>query len=342
MYCKFVRNTKIMKNFYPILFTAVCSVYSAQTQITKASNDYLSGNTINNLNFTGTPDNSAIGNPVTFNNSALVTGAALTSTVSTPSAAETTTFPGSTIKFSDGGSNDIFYKSTAVDLQITGATIAGAVLNFSGDNAVFLKFPTAYSNTYTDTASGTGVYGATNAFFGGNITTTADAAGTLMLGSQTYNNVIRVKTFQDYKLFIDAAHTFQIGTLVSTIYTYYDNVNRYPLFTATTATVVVPLASINQTTNAAFGQANPTLASHNNTVGNSVKIYPNPATENLFLAGDLSNFETVKIFSVDGRLIKTQTIHSDKIDVSKLQSGTYILQLSGSNKKAQTINFIKK
>lgn len=331
-----------MKNIYPIIFTVVCSSLTAQTQITKGANDYLSGSTVNNVNLTGTPDNSVTGYPKTFNNSALVSGTSTTGTVSTPTAGEITTFPGSTVKFSDGGGNDIYYKSSASDLQITGATIVGAVLNFNTNNAIFLKFPTAYNQTYTDVASGSGVYGTTNAFFKGNITTTADGAGTLLLGSQTFNNVIRVKTFQDYKLYLDATFTFQVGTLTSTIYTYYDNLNRYPLFTATTATVVVPFASINQTQSAAVGQANPTLATQSNSLQNKIQVYPNPATENIFLAGDLSDYETVKIFSVDGRLISTQTINSEQINVSKLQAGNYILQLSSSNKKTQTINIIKK
>ena len=118
--------------------------------------------------------------------------------------------------------------------------------------------------------------------------------------------------------------------------------NRYPLFTATTATVVVPIASINQTTNAAVGQANPSLATQNNSLANKIQVYPNPATDNIFFAGNLSNYETVKIFNVDGRLIATQAINSDKINISKLQSGNYVLQLSGTNKKAQSITIIKK
>ena len=77
----------------------------------------------------GTPDNSSTGSSVTFNNSALTAGSAITATVSTPTAAEITSYPGTTVKFSDGNGNDIFYKSTATDLQITGATVSGAVLN---------------------------------------------------------------------------------------------------------------------------------------------------------------------------------------------------------------------
>lgn len=332
----------MMKNIYLLLTTACSCLAFSQTTLTKAANDYISGNIINNVNYTGTPDNSVTGYPKTFDNSALTPGSAITATVSTPSASEISTFPGSTVKFSDGGGNEIFYKSSAADLQITGATIGGAVLNFSNDNALFLKFPTSYSNTYTDIASGTGVTGTNNAFFKGTITTTADGAGILKLGSQIYTNVIRVKTFQDYKLYLDAGYTFQLGTLVSTIYTYYDNLNRYPLFTSTTATVVVALAGINQTTNSAMGQANPTLVTQNNFLKNKVQVYPNPAAENIFFTGDFTNFDTVKVISIDGKIITTQSVNAGKIDMSKLPAGNYFLQLLGKNEKDQTIQVIKK
>ena len=331
-----------MKNFYVLSAVLFGATIFAQTQITKASNDYLSGDAVNNLNVTGTPDNSAVGYPVTFDNSALISGAATTGMVSTPSAGEVTTFPGSTVKFADGNGNDIYYKSSASDLQITGATIGCAVLNFSSNNALFLKFPTAYGNTYTDTASGTGVYGTTNAFFGGTITTTADGAGTLLLGAQTFSNVIRVKSFQDYKLYLDATMLFQVGTLTSTIYTYYDNINRYPLFTATTATVVVALAGINQTTTAAVRLANPTLATQNNSLKNKVTVYPNPVTENLFFAGEYSSFDLVKVVNMEGRVVTSQAIIDGKVNLNKLPAGNYILQLSGKNQKDQTIQIIKK
>lgn len=331
-----------MKNIYLITFTAFSVMAFAQTTITKSANDYQSGDTVNNVIFTGTPNNAETGYPKTFDNSALTAGTAIVGTVSTPSAAEITAFPGSTIKFSDGQGNDIFYKSSATNLQITGATIGTAVLNFNADNALFLNFPTNFGDSYTDTASGSAVSGTTNAYFKGTITTNSDGAGILKLGAQSFNNVIRVQTFQDYKLYLDSSFSFQLGTLKSTIYTYYDSTTRYPVFTTTTATLVVPIAGINQITNNAVGQPMTTLATQNNSEKNKIQIYPNPTTENLFFAGDLSNYETAKIFSVDGRLIGTQSINSDQLNVYKLQSGTYILQLSGSNKKAQSINFIKK
>ncbi|WP_326985808.1 T9SS type A sorting domain-containing protein [Chryseobacterium sp. MP_3.2] len=331
-----------MKNYYIILFSACSSVAFSQTIITKSANDYLIGNTINSENVMGFPDNSSTGSGVTFNNSLLTSGTSVVSLVSAPSAAELTEFPGTTVKFDDGNGNSIFYKSSATQLEITGAGISGATLNFSADNAIFLKFPTSFSNTYNDTARGTFSNGTVSGLFRGTIATTGDATGTLLLGSDTFGNILRIKSVQNYNLYqsTDTNYFFPIGTLSNTIFTYYDNLNRYPLFTTTTATIVVPLLSINQTTNAAVRQVNPNLATVKSNK-NDVKVYPNPVKNNLFFAGALGNYSAVKIYSLEGKLVKSETISNQNLDLSKLPSGNYIVELSSTTEKSKIIHIIK-
>lgn len=331
-----------MKKFYFILLSAYSSIAFSQTTITKSANDYLIGNTINSANIVGTPDNAATGSGVTFNNSSLTSGTTVVALVSAPSAAELVDFPGTTVKFDDGNGNAIFYKSGAAQLEITGAGISGATLNFSADNAIFLKFPTSFSNTYTDTARGTFSNGTVSGLFRGTIATTADATGTLLLGSDTFGNIIRIKTVQNYNLYqsADTNYLFSIGTLSSTIFTYYNNLNRYPLFTTTTATTVVPLLSINQTTNAAVRQVNPNLATVK-AYKNDIKVYPNPVKDNLFFAGDLGNYSEVKIYSLDGKLVKSTRIIDKKLDLSQLSAGNYLLELSSKTEKSKSVHILK-
>ena len=334
----------MMKKFYLILLTAVAVNNFAQTTITKANNDFLIGTSVNSKNLLGTPDNSATGSNVIFNNSSLTDGTLITAQVSTPSAGDMTTFPGTTVKFDDGNGDLIYYKSSPTQLEITGAVVAGAVLNFSADNALYLKFPTAFGNTYNDTARGTFTTTAGSGLFRGTITTTADATGTLLLGSQSFSNVIRLKSVQTYNLFqsTDTFYIFSIGTLASTFYTYYDNLNRYPLFTSTAATIAVPLLSFSQTSSAAIAQTNPVLATQNNSTQNKVTAYPNPVAETLFFAGDFSNYELVKVLNMEGRVVLTQAITDGKVNLNSLHTGNYILQLSGKNQKDQSIQIIKK
>ncbi len=203
----------MMKNFYLMLLSAGSSLAFSQTTITKSANDYLVGNTINSANMVGIPDNSATGSGVNFNNSLLTSGTSVVASVSSPSAAELTDFPGSTVKFDDGNGNSIFYKSSAAQLEITGAGISGATLNFNADNAIFLKFPTSFSNTYNDTARGIFSNGTVSGLFKGTIATTADATGTLLLGGDSYGNILRIKTVQSYNLYqsADTNYLFAIG-----------------------------------------------------------------------------------------------------------------------------------
>ena len=334
----------MMKNIYLLAMTACSCLAFSQTTLTKAANDYLTGNSVNSKNLLGTPDNSSSGANTTFDNSGLTDGTNVIAQVSTPTPADIATFPGTTIKFDDGNANLIYYKSSASQLEITGAVVSGATLNFIGDNGIFLKFPTSFGNTYTDTAKGTFTSTVASGLFKGTITTTADGTGMLLLGTKSYSNILRLKTVQTYNLYqsTDTNYLFAIGTLVSTFYTYYDNLNRYPLFTATTATISVPLLSINQTSNVAVGQASPTLATNAATVKNKVLVFPNPVIDELFFAGNFSNFDTLKVRSIDGKLLMTQPINLGKTNLSALPAGTYILQLSGKNEKDQTIQIIKK
>lgn len=333
-----------MKNFYVLLFSAWGATAFSQTTLTKANNDYLVGNTISSKNLIGIPDNSATGLNATFDNSALTDGALITAQVSAPSPGELTAFPGTTVKFEDGNGNDVFYKSTVTQLEITGADVGGAVLNFSADNAVFLKFPTAFGDTYTDTARGSFSTGTVSGLFKGNITTTANASGTLLLGLQTFGNILRVKTVQNYNLYqsTDTNYLFAVGTLVSTFYTYYNNTNRYPIFTSTTTTISVPLLGINQTTSVAVAQNITTLGTNQNAAKKNIRVYPNPVSENLFFAGDLRGYEFVKVYTLDGKLVSSTVLDSGKIDMSRFPAGNYILNLSGTQQKAQNIQFIKK
>lgn len=332
-----------MKKIYLLLVSTISAASFAQTTITKAANDYVAPQSINSTNVIGTPNNSASGSGVTFDNSLLTSGTSVVSLVSIPSAGEITSFPGTTVKFEDGNGNSLFYKSSATLLEITGASISGATLSFSADNALFLKFPTSFPDTYTDNARGSFTNGTVSGLFRGTITTTADATGTLLLSGSTYNNILRVKTVQNYNLYqtSDTNYLFAIGSIISTIYTYYDNFNRYPIFTATTATISVPLLSINQTTNAAVRQENPVLASSQSNL-NKIQVYPNPVKDYLFLAGDLKNYSGSKIYSLEGKLLMTSFLKDQKIDLTNLPTGNYILELNSSIEKPKTFNIIKK
>ncbi|MFN4364807.1 T9SS type A sorting domain-containing protein [Chryseobacterium hispalense] len=319
---------------------------TAQTTITKAFNDPVAGETVNNLTVNGTVDNSTTGANVTFNNASLTLGSPFTATYSVPTAGEVTTFPGSTLKQVSSGAT-FMYKQSASKLEITGIIIPDATLNLSANNGTFISYPTAYGHTETDQAQGTFTSTTANGLCKGTINISADASGTLILGSSTYPNVLRIKSIQNFNLHLptDTTFLFPVGTLTITAYSYYDSTHKFPLLSTLQTVINAPLAGINnQTTNTAQALNLTTLSTRDlATQKEGLKIYPNPAQEFIEFKGGTEHYTTAKIYSLDGRLIKTSDIKSGKVQVSELPSASYFIEVSGKdNKKPETSKFIKK
>lgn len=314
------------------------SLCSAQTTITKAFNDPVAGETVNNSNVNGTVDNSATGNNVTFSNASLTQGAAAPSAYSLPTPAEISTYPGTTIKMVNG-SNTIFYKATASKLEITGLVTPDATLNFSTNNGTYISYPAAFGYSENDTASGTFSSSAASGNFSGNIVISADAAGTLIIGTKTYTGVLRIKSIQTFNLTVSG---FPVGTVTNTAYMYYNSTYKFPLLSSTSANINVPALGMNQTTvgaqalNETFLSVNDHIAKKQNLI-----IYPNPAQDFIEFKGETGKYSKANIYSLDGKLIKTSDLKSGRIQVSELPPAPYFIEVSGTNTKEAT-KFIKK
>lgn len=314
---------------------------SAQTTITKAFNDPNPGESPSYFTVNGTVDNSATGNGVTFDNANLTQGAASPTTYSAPSAGEISTFPGSTLKMVGSG-NTILFKQSASLLEITGLITPDATLNFSTNNGTYIAYPTVFGTTTNDTASGTFTSSAVSGNFTGTINITANAAGTLIIGAKTFTNVLRVKSVQTFSLIVSG---FPLGTITNTAYFYYSGVQKYPLLSYTSANISVPALNMNQTSTGVQALSEAFLTAHDNAIlkKEGLKIYPNPAQDFIEFKGQSDRYSTAKIYSLDGKLVKTSDIKSGKIQVSDLPSASYFVEVSGKdNKKPEATKFIKK
>ncbi|MET3538411.1 T9SS type A sorting domain-containing protein [Chryseobacterium limigenitum] len=328
-----------------VLFLLMTSgLYTAQTTITKAFNDPLTGESVSYLSVTGTPNNSATGANTTFTNSQLTAGAASSTVYSTPSAGEITTFPGSTLKMVGSGTT-VYYKQTASKLEITGLVTTDATLNLATNNGTFVSYPAAFGYSETDQAQGTFTSPSASGLCKGTINISADASGTLLLGPATFNNVLRTKSVQTFNLHLpnDTSFIFPIGSITNTSYAYYDSTHKFPLLTTIETIVNVPVAGINnQTSNAAQALNLPTLSTGDFVAKKEVlKIYPNPAQEAIELKG-AGNYSTAKVYSLDGKLVKTADLKAGKVQISELPPAAYFIEVSGKDAKAETAKFIKK
>lgn len=333
-----------MKTTLFFLLTAY-GLCSAQTTITKAFNDPLAGETVSYLTVSGTPNNSATGANTSFNNTSLTLGSASPTTYSAPTSSEISTFPGSTLKMVGSG-NTVYYKQSASKLEITGLVTSDATLNLSTNNGTFISYPAAYLYSETDQAQGTFTSPSASGLCKGTINISGDASGTLLLGSSTYNNVLRIKSVQNFNLHLpnDTSFIFPIGSITNTSYSYYDSTHKFPLLTTIETVVNVPVAGINnQTSNAAQALNLVTLSTGDLAVKkDGLKIYPNPAQDFIEFKGENGNYSTAKIYSLDGKLVKTSDLKSGKVQVSDLPPSSYFIEVSGKDNKAQTSKFIKK
>lgn len=71
----------------------------------------------------------------------------------------------------------------------------------------------------------------------------------------------------------------------------------------------------------------------NDAFKNEIRTYPNPAKDQLFIAG-MTRDEAYRIFSVEGKLIKSGTLSAkSSIDINVLPKGIYILKIAEKNLK---------
>ncbi|WP_313807239.1 FG-GAP-like repeat-containing protein [Flavobacterium sp.] len=98
--------------------------------------------------------------------------------------------------------------------------------------------------------------------------------------------------------------------------------------------------TINQSLSVAEGS---TLGLAENHLGNFT-VYPNPAQDflNIGLKNGSETIKSTSIFDISGRLIKTDDSSNTQINVSNLQSGTYLLLIENGENQKFSGKFIKK
>ncbi len=77
-------------------------------------------------------------------------------------------------------------------------------------------------------------------------------------------------------------------------------------------------------------------------VAEDVKVYPNPAKNEIYFETDLSSFEQVAIYNTNGQLMRSQLIDGEdqqiRFDISSLNSGIYFYQLIGKGNTSPVQN----
>lgn len=313
----------------------------AQTTLTKAANDPVSGNVVNNVVLNTPVDNSPVGSPVNFSNPNATAGAAVSNTYSALTATELTSFPTGTIKHDDGNGTIIYYKQNPTTLEIVGIANTTATINLTANPPTAITYPTSYLSSFSDTTSGSTSYNGTNLNLSGTVTSNAEAFGILTIGATTYPNVLKVKIVINLNITL-SGFPINVGTAQNTMYLYYDNLKRYPILTSTSGSIVAPAAGVNQSFSGAQALASTFLSANDVEASKlSFSFYPNPTTDFVNFKGDLKNFDEYSIITPEGKLIKREKLKGSSIDVNDLGSGVYFINLESSKEK-QSFRIIKK
>lgn len=262
--------------------------------------------------------------------------------------ADAASFPTSTKAYQVGTSIVTYFNSTAADrtsqgFKFTEPSLGDVVATFDNDEQIMLTYPFSLGNSVVDTYDGNVTYNigapVTEAL-NGNAYAWFDGEGTMLFpNSVTVNNVMRYKS-------IDTAYSTAplIGAveIIREQYEYYDHATQnLPIFIHATITMQQPGgAPLGVTSLVLSKYATTDFAGIENANSTDFNVYPNPATNEVFVTGDFSSAANGVIYDQSGRAIMNFTpVSGQSINIADLESGIYILSIeqNGVNTTKQII-----
>ena len=333
-----------------LLLALLFSIASFSQTITKFGSDPNSDFTI--VDPTTLIDHTPTGANVVWDFSNAMYGTSNIDTYAVPTAAQLTTYPGTTEVLSitsQSGTptvSEFFLKEDGSGTSITGISQGDIILNYSGTNAFIGLFPMTFGTNNSGAVSGTFSFQGTNGTFTGTVTATVDAYGTLgmydLLCCEPYvGNVTRLRIDQTLSFSIPPIFN-DIGTLTQTTYYYYDNDADDLAYRYNNAHLVSGFLGIDQTTETYERNTAVTLSRDNTLAAADFQLYPNPAKDLITIQTNSSQeIKTVSIVDMQGRTVFTSNQNIESISVSNLQQGMYFMTLETSNGASATKKFIK-
>jgi len=249
---------------------------------------------------------------------------------STPNGAS---FPSANIAFNNtSSSNYSYFKTSSTAYQNYGnVTSSGVVMSYSNPED-FLRFPFAYTNSYTDPWSVTFVNSGFTFYRTGTTTVTADGYGTLIIPSGTYSNVMRVHFVQTYQDSADFGGTPYIISYSNDEYLWYSN-STHAALAATFNFTSTPGSS----GSAGFYLGSPVGIDEISGLLSDFNVYPNPAVNELTIDFNLleSAAYTVNVYNSLGQSVIAPAIAEEtavgtktiRMDVSGLPEGIYFSEV---------------
>lgn len=275
---------------------------------------------------------------------------AITTVLATSATPYNSTFANSTYAMKGDAASYLYFTHTSSNLFTDGA--AGDLLGDGQiietpftDDLVLHVFPRQFGNYFNDT------YGfeaeADGAAFNvyrirliqsGHVYDTTDAYGTLITPTGTYD-ALRVKS-TDFSNTIIEVQLNQFLPFWTPFSNTTDTTISYSWHAKEEKLAIAEFSydSIGNPRQFVFSAVPPVT-----TVGvadaekeNNIQVYPQPATDQLFIKGlNQSSNHLAQVYSVDGKMVRNETIYENRLSVLGLQSGMYVLRITTSDGRHQ-------
>lgn len=79
-----------------------------------------------------------------------------------------------------------------------------------------------------------------------------------------------------------------------------------------------------------------------NVAENQFSIFPNPASDKIFIKGLQKDNYSIAIYSIEGKLVSSSALQNNEyVSISDLAKGNYMLKITSSNNKSSVLKFFK-
>jgi len=327
-----------MKKNLLLLFIAITAFTKAQNlTLTKSAYEPIIGDVkgvypLDTTFYTSGLPVAATGTAATWDFSNLALNSTVTlisSNYIAPASATVTPPTGATIAEDQGGSYN-FYKSVTTpttQLEILSVKLGTIALTFT-NSGIVARYPINYGYSLTDAIAGNITF-SISAQFSGNVVTTADGMGTLLMPQgNTFNNVLRVKSVQSITATVFSIIT--VGSLNQTSYNYYHSSSKFPILTINQSTTTFSTTTT-RATSATGNSAYLTIGLKENALNTiNFNVYPNPAINSISV--DLENnkiAESITLINALGQKLKTY-LNTNQITVSDVPQGIYYVEIKSN------------
>lgn len=332
-----------MKNIYLLIVVLLINILpmNAQISLTLATHGYVPGDVYSYYYGDTTNFNPGVGGANvtwTFTGWNIGTMMKTINYIDPKTTPYSSSFPTATYAWEQNGAY-VYYKTGSTGFFTEGVADSNNILVYPDDERMY-PYPFTYTTSSPDYFSGSVINKGIRIARNGKITTTGDGWGKLVINSRTYNNVLRIKIYQeisDYQIVINTGDTATETHHRTTTYHWYQSNSKNPIinYSETKAYLKKITDPPYLISKEIFVDNLVTGINYNESELLNFNIYPNPGKGIVNLESNIfgSKKLNLEIVNMSGQLVYSEVIDSKggilnhAINVSTLPQGFYSVKL---------------